>query len=66
MKLSHADARRAMERDPERWLYVLLDLAHPVRCRGVSIWAADPERLDDCMMYRHDPRAEISRFLNGK
>ncbi|MBQ4194432.1 MAG: GNAT family N-acetyltransferase [Clostridia bacterium] len=63
MKLSHADARRAMERDPGRWLYVLLDLAHPVRCRGVSIWAADPERLDDCAVITDFAEGTTLRFF---
>lgn len=47
MRLLQTDAIRAMERDPGRWLYVLLDLAHPVRRRGVSVYAADAESIAD-------------------
>ena len=45
MQLTHSDAVRWMERDPGRWLYVLLDLAHPLRQKGVSVYAADDEDL---------------------
>ncbi len=47
MRISPCDAARAMERDPGRWLYVLLDLADPVRRRGVSIYAQSAETLAD-------------------
>ncbi len=63
MRIAQSDAVCVMERDPGRWLYVLLDLAHPVRRRGVAVYARDAESMaDECAVVTDYAEGTTVRF----
>ncbi|MBO7403530.1 MAG: GNAT family N-acetyltransferase [Clostridia bacterium] len=63
MQLAHSDAVRRMERDPGRWLYILLHLAHPLRQKGVTVYAPDTEDLaEECAVVTDFAEGVTVRF----
>ena len=51
MRIYIVAARRAMERDPARWLYCLRDLSDPILTPGISCYARDPDDIaTDCAL----------------
>lgn len=41
MRIEREEARRIMEKDPVRWLYILLDLDDPIRRDGLSVYRTE-------------------------